>query len=97
MSPALRRDETRHRYELLSAPGVGALDPPAFAVFHEQPGALVITHTEVPRELRGEGIGGELVKAVLDDMAARGLKVVPRCPFVADWIEKHPDYRKLLA
>jgi len=84
-----------HRYEFApdepDAPGGMAM-----AVYTERPGVRVITHTEVPVRLRGRGIGARMVRAVLDDIRARGLKVVPRCPFVRDFIERFPAYADLL-
>lgn len=57
---------------------------------------LDLTHTEVPKALEGRGIGGQLVRFVLDDARARGLTVIPSCSFVAAYIERHPEYRDLL-
>lgn len=57
---------------------------------------IVFTHTEVPAEDEGQGIGTALAHAALEHAAAAGLKVVPRCPFVASYIEKHPQYERLL-
>jgi predicted GNAT family acetyltransferase len=60
--------------------------------------AVVFTHTEVEPEFEGEGIGSTLVRDALDDVRRRGLKVVPRCQFVAEYIERHPDeYGDLVA
>ena len=58
---------------------------------------LVLTHTGVPDELGGRGVGSTLVKAALDHAVKAGLKIVPECPFVAGYIDKHPEYRKLVA
>ena len=58
---------------------------------------ITITHTEVPAALRGRGIGSQMMHGVLKDVRARGLKVIPRCPFVADFINRHPAYADLLA
>lgn len=57
---------------------------------------VVMTHTEVPEELRGEGIASELVQQALDDVRKRGEKVLPQCPFVSSWLDDHPDYHDLL-
>jgi predicted GNAT family acetyltransferase len=59
--------------------------------------AVVYVHTGVPPELEGRGIGGQLAKFALDDARTRGLKVVARCPYVAAYIERHPEYADLLA
>lgn len=59
----------------------------------ERAGAVVRTffHTEVDPAFEGRGLGGALVRAALDDARARGLRVVPTCPFVAAYIRRHPD------
>jgi predicted GNAT family acetyltransferase len=58
---------------------------------------MTFTHTEVPAPLRGRGIGSQMMHAVLQNVRAQGLKVIPSCPFVADFINKHPKYADLLA
>lgn len=57
---------------------------------------IALTHTRIPEELRGQGIGSMLVKDVLDDVAEKNLKVIPICAFVASYIKKHPQYKRLL-
>ena len=59
-------------------------------------GVITFIHTEVPPELGGKGIGSKLVKGALDQVRAAGLKVIPECPFVKAYIDKHPDYAGLL-
>ncbi len=54
-------------------------------------------HTEVPTALNGRGIGSALVRGELDIARAQGLKVEARCPFVAAYIAKHPEYADLPA
>ncbi|WP_019633067.1 GNAT family N-acetyltransferase [Actinomadura atramentaria] len=68
-----------------------------FAQYRAEPGAVVFVHTEVFPEFEGKGIGGALARGALDDVRARGLKAVPSCPFIRGWIERHPDYRDLVA
>jgi predicted GNAT family acetyltransferase len=58
---------------------------------------IVFTHTEVDPAYEGEGVGSQLAQAALDDARARGLAVVPRCPFIRGWIARHPDYADLVA
>ncbi len=57
---------------------------------------VVFTHTEVEPEYEGQGVGGRLVRAALDDVRSRGLHVLALCPFVSAWIEHHPDYADLV-
>lgn len=52
---------------------------------------LILVHTEVPDELEGHGLGGQLVRAALDRARADELTVVPWCEFARSWLEKHPD------
>ena len=68
----------------------------AFATYRLNAGEIVIPYTEVPAHLRGRGFGCALVRGVLDDIRARGLKVVPRCGFVAAFIRDNPEFRDLL-
>lgn len=55
-----------------------------------QDGNIIFTHTGVPRELEGKGIGSALVKYALEYATGNQLKVVPECPFVQSYIDKHP-------
>jgi predicted GNAT family acetyltransferase len=57
---------------------------------------IIYTHTVVPLVLEGHGIAGRLAREALDYARARGLSVVPLCPYVADYIEKHPEYGGLV-
>ena len=59
-------------------------------------GVISFMHTEVPGALAGKGIGSKLIKGALDQVRARGLKVIALCPFVKAYIEKHPEYAELL-
>lgn len=57
---------------------------------------ITFEHTDVPKELGGKGVGSKLVQGALDQVRADGLKLIPECPFVKAWIEKHPDYQDLV-
>lgn len=58
---------------------------------------LEYDHTYVPPELRGGGLGGRLVREALEYAKKNGFSVKPTCPFVADFIDRHPEYRDLEA
>ena len=68
----------------------------AILTYRRQDGALYLLHTEVPSELRGDGQGGRLVRHALDTARAEGVRVVPLCPFVSAYLEKHPEYAELV-
>jgi uncharacterized protein len=54
-------------------------------------GAVALTHTEVDEAFQGRGLAGRLVRAALDSARGRGLTVIPTCPYVVDYIRRHPD------
>jgi len=58
---------------------------------------IFLTHTEVPRALEGKGIGSKIVKLAFDEIEKQGLKLIPLCPFVAKYLTKHPEWKKILA
>jgi hypothetical protein len=60
-------------------------------------GRIALLHTEVPEALSGQGVGSKLVRGVLDTLRAQGSRVVPRCEFVAAYVERHPEYRDMVA
>jgi predicted GNAT family acetyltransferase len=81
-----------HRYE---AHADGQLA--GFIRYRERPEAIELVHTEVPDEFEGKGIGSQLVQRTLDDIRARGLRLIPTCPFVKAYIERHAEYQDLVA
>jgi predicted GNAT family acetyltransferase len=89
--PDLVRNNTAlHRFEL-DADGHTAV-----AYYRMSPGVITFTHTEVPTELSGRGIGSALVRGALESVRAQGLKVVAQCPFVGAFMGKHPEFNVLL-
>lgn len=68
-----------------------------FVVYEKREGSVVLVHTEVDPAFKGRGVGGSLARGVLDDLRAKGVSVVPLCPFVKGWIDKHPEYRDMVA
>lgn len=57
---------------------------------------IVFPHTVVFDEFEGQGLASRLVAGALDDVRARGKKIVAECPYVARFVEKHPEYADLL-
>jgi predicted GNAT family acetyltransferase len=58
---------------------------------------IAYTHTEVAPEFEGQGVGSLLARAVMDDARANQRTVVPICPFLSAWLEKHPEYDDIVA
>ena len=61
-----------------------------------KPGRMILTHTEVPSELEGLGVGNTLARAALDYARSEGLRVVPRCLFISAFIQRHKEYQDLV-
>lgn len=83
-------NQAQHRYELVVEGHLAA------TYYKVADGVITFIHTEVPPELGGKGVGSALVKGALDQVRAEGLKVIPQCPFVKAYIDKHPEYADLL-
>ena len=58
---------------------------------------VVASHTYTPPEMRGRGIAGQLVRALVEDARAGGFRIVPNCPYVGDWFDRHPEAADLRA
>jgi uncharacterized protein len=83
-------NKAEHRYELWRGSTLaGHID------YRDEPGAIVLIHTEVDPQFEGHGLGSALVRGALDDIRARGLRLVPVCPFVRTYLERHPEDREL--
>ena len=90
MPDTVRDNQALHRFEL-DVDGHTAV-----AYYQRDGGVITFTHTEVPAALRGQGIASRLMHGVLETARAEGLKVVPRCSFVAAYLNRHPEFNDLL-
>jgi uncharacterized protein len=66
------------------------------AYYGIQGDAIAFLHTEVDDAYEGQGLGSKLASAVLDSARERGLSVLPHCPFIRGYVERHPDYLDLV-
>ncbi|MES1149782.1 MAG: GNAT family N-acetyltransferase [Bradyrhizobium guangdongense] len=90
MPDAVRDNKAEHRFEM------GAGDDMAVAYYRLEPGVITFTHTEVPAALWGQGIGSRLLRGAMEAARSQGLKVIPRCSFVAAYLRKHPEFNDLV-
>jgi predicted GNAT family acetyltransferase len=67
-----------------------------FAAYRATPDRIVFTHTEIEPAFEGKGVGSVLAQQALDDVRTKGRPITPRCPFIADFIDKHPEYQDLV-
>ena len=67
-----------------------------FLVYRSRKGLLALTHTEVEERFGGRGLGGRLARFALDQAREQSLAVLPFCPFVNEWIRRHPEYVDLV-
>jgi predicted GNAT family acetyltransferase len=87
----VRDNPEERRYELVDdGQLVGEI------LYRSDPGRVVLVHTEVSPALEGQGLASRLVAGALDDIRARGLRVVPICPFVRRYLRNHPEYKDLV-
>jgi predicted GNAT family acetyltransferase len=89
--PDVSHDRVAHRFEVRTAAGNGVL------AYLERGSALEILHTEVPDAAEGQGYGSALAVAALDYARSEGKRVIPSCPYVAAYIERHPAYADLVS
>jgi predicted GNAT family acetyltransferase len=67
-----------------------------FAVYHRRGGRIYLVHTEIDPKFEGKGLGSALAKGVLSAERAAAEPVVPLCPFMRSYIDRHPDQSDLV-
>lgn len=86
MDADIRDNADAHRYELHIE------GQTAVVVYNLSGKNLMITETLVPEALEGRGIASRLAKHVIADAQARGLVILPVCPFFAGYFQKHAEH-----
>ncbi|KQU53129.1 acetyltransferase [Sphingomonas sp. Leaf339] len=87
----VRDNPTESRFEL-TIDGTTAI-----AAYTREGDTLVFTHTAVPDALAGQGVATRLIAGALEQVRARGERIVPACSFVAHYVAEHPETRDLIA
>ena len=89
--PTVRHNPAEHRFEATTDHGLATLR------YVERGDVLDLAHTAVPQEAEGQGVGGALAHAALEHARHDGLEVIPSCPFVRAYLQKHTEYADLVA
>jgi uncharacterized protein len=87
----VRHNEHEHRFEVEIEGQLSVAD------YELQGDRMVFTHTYTPPALRGRGIAEKLVRAALEHARDQRRKIVPACSYVAVFIERHPEFKPLVA
>ncbi|UGT39175.1 N-acetyltransferase [Nocardia yamanashiensis] len=87
VAAAVVRNDAQHRYEVWYGSSLAG-----FTEYRERDNDTVFIHTEVDGEFSGKGLGNLLAQEAITDVIARGNVIVPRCPFIKGWLDKHPEY-----
>jgi len=91
MSTEVHDNRDRQRYEIREDGELAG-----FVQYNMRGGRLILVHTEIDDAHEGHGLASILVRGALDDIRIRGLHIVPICPYVERFIQKHPDYDDLV-
>jgi predicted GNAT family acetyltransferase len=86
LDPDIRDNEDAKRYEL-TVDGETVV-----VIYNPVAGGRLITETIVPVALEGRGIASRMARHVLADLKAKGLVILPTCPFFSGYLKKHPEY-----
>jgi predicted GNAT family acetyltransferase len=83
----------KERFEARDAAGALA----GFVTYQLTGAIIVYTHTSTMPEHQGQGVAGQLARFVMDDARERHRTVVPICPYIAEWLGRHPEYADVVA
>jgi uncharacterized protein len=85
--PTVRDNPDELRYELVDDDGsvIGEIR------YRREPGAVALVHTDIDPAHEGHGLAGLLVEGAVRDLRERGLRLIPICPYVRAWLQRHPE------
>ncbi|WP_294470339.1 GNAT family N-acetyltransferase [uncultured Bacteroides sp.] len=83
-------NEENNRYEFQIDGKIAEID------YIKSDGEIYFVHTEVPASLGGKGVGSQLAEKALTDVERQDLRLVPLCPFIAGYIKKHPEWKRIV-
>lgn len=83
-------NKERKRYQYQLEEGIALIE------YIKTENKIYLTHTEVPKKYSGQGIASALAEDVLREVEKTGLKLVPLCPYIATYLKRHPEWKRLL-
>jgi uncharacterized protein len=86
----VKNNQAEQQYEIRSGEDVAVL------VYERNGNTIAYLHTGVPESMEGHGIASKLARTALEEAREQHLVVVPYCPFVRSYIQRHPEYMSLL-
>jgi uncharacterized protein len=89
--PQVTNDPAAGRFEIRTEQG------DALLVYKHRGPDLDLIHTEVPPALEGKGYASALTVAALDFARRERVKVIPSCPYVKTFLQRHAEYAELVA
>ncbi len=90
-TPTVRDDRDAHRFEVVVDGAVAG-----YALYQQRGGRTFFVHTEIDPSYEGHGLGSVLAAGALDAARAAGEPIVPLCPFIRRYIDRHPEYGDLV-
>jgi predicted GNAT family acetyltransferase len=87
----VRDNAAESRYEIVDGDELAG-----YLEYHDHNGRRALNHTVVEPAYEGKGVGSALVRGVLDEARSAGLAILPFCPFVRSYLERHPEYVDLV-
>jgi len=88
---AIQKNPEQSRYELVVDDTVAGV-----VEYVEKDDYIELTHTEVDPSHEGEGLGSQLAGAVLDSLRNDNRSVLPSCPFIKKYLQRHSEYVELV-
>ncbi|KMS85187.1 MULTISPECIES: GNAT family N-acetyltransferase [Streptomyces] len=90
-APVVERVDARNRYEIL-VDGKRA----GLTAYRDRDAQRVFYHTEIDDAFAGQGLASRLVQEALTDVRASGKRIVPVCPYVAKFLQRHEEFADLV-
>jgi predicted GNAT family acetyltransferase len=84
-------DPGAHRYEARVGDELAG-----FVQYRRRPGLIAFIHTEVDARYEGRGLASALIAGALDAARETGTAVLPFCPFVNGFVQRHREYVELV-